>query len=255
MHVSSLMKKKSVVCSASEFRLRDNSCTTVISQLHARWNLISISLPQPNKKQDSLTSPARLLLFTTVESREEVSELTNAATQMDLSKEIKVITEVLSRAMDSVYYIYHADFDNFEKYHKDGAGEELAESVDFLLCDPLYNTRCQSELEDTSHNVFEQNDMDDLCKLAEKSVKPGSHGHAYCSLLQPFSEWRRQQTLTEEKVDSNDGVGQKDEVRDEKVFEEDQTQLFYIRDSDRYERNPQSQKLNLTSVMKQATDL
>lgn len=38
---------------------------------------------------------------------------------------------------------------------------------------------CQSELENRSHDKFEQNDKKDLCGPAKKLIKPGGHGHVF----------------------------------------------------------------------------
>lgn len=94
--------------------------------------------------------------------------------------------EVLSEAINSVYYIYDADIQDLEKLHEVGAGEELAELVDVLLCKPPYNVSRQTKLEDTSHDVFRPNDMHDFCNLAKQLIKPGGHGHVFCSDLRIF---------------------------------------------------------------------
>lgn len=67
-----------------------------------------------------------------------------------------------------------------------GAGEKLAGSKDFVLCDPPYNVRGQCQLENTRLDVLEPNDMDVCCDLPEKLVKSIVHGHLFCSAL-PFS--------------------------------------------------------------------
>lgn len=76
--------------------------------------------------------------------------------------------EVLSNAMNSIYYMYDSDFRSIEEVHKADAREDLVVSLHFLLCDPLYNSRRQSELKKTWRDVLRANDMDNFCDLAKQ---------------------------------------------------------------------------------------
>lgn len=67
--------------------------------------------------------------------------------------------------MNSVLYTYNVNFGDVEEPHKADAGEELAESVDFLRCNSPYNVRRQSMLENTRHDAFEPNDGKHFCSL------------------------------------------------------------------------------------------
>lgn len=131
------------------------------------------------KRQRLLTNLAEQLLLTATEKEKHVLETTDAAVSMYLSLEMKGTMDVLSKVMKSVFRIYDAYLRDFEELQNAGAGEELAESVEFLLGDPFYNFRCQSELENKSHDVFEPNDMDDLGNLANKLIKPDGHENGF----------------------------------------------------------------------------
>lgn len=102
---------------------------------------------------------------------------------MNFSEDAKQATEVLCEGINSVCLIYDADFGDFHELYEAGAGEELAKSVDFQLCDPPYNERRKSELENTGLDMFEPNDIEDFCDLAIKLIKPAGHGHLFCFLL------------------------------------------------------------------------
>lgn len=58
------------------------------------------------------------------------------AASTDLSKEAQRAVEVLSETTKSVYYVYDADFRGLEELSNAGSGKELAESLEFLLCNP-----------------------------------------------------------------------------------------------------------------------
>lgn len=61
-------------------------------------------------------------------------EMSDAATTMDWSKEAKRAMQLLSDEINSVSFIYDADLRHLEELHSSGAGEDLAESMYFLLC-------------------------------------------------------------------------------------------------------------------------
>lgn len=109
---------------------------------------------------------------------------------MDLSEKAKAAMEVLSDAVNSVFYIYHTVSGDFEKLHEADAGEELTVSVDFLLCDPPYHVRGQSKSEDTNYDLFEPNEKGYSCDIAKMLIKPRNNGHASCSTLQCSLWWQ-----------------------------------------------------------------
>lgn len=88
---------------------------------------------------------AGILLLTALEKENDVMKMTNAALTMDFLEEIKRVAEVLLEAMQSVCFIYNASFRDLKVLQDDGGGEALVETVQFLLCDFLYNTSCPSE--------------------------------------------------------------------------------------------------------------
>lgn len=57
-------------------------------------------------------------------------------------------------------------------------------SVGFLMCDPPHNARRPSESENTSYDMLEPAGMDDFGNPAKELIKPGSHVHVFCSVLQ-----------------------------------------------------------------------
>lgn len=111
-------------------------------------------------------------------------EVTNAATSLDLSEEVRRANKLLSETMNSVCYIHDTDSRDLEELRETGGGEEVAESLNFLLCNPFYNIRRQSQLENTSHDVFGPNDMEDLYILAKTLIKTSGRIHVLCSALQ-----------------------------------------------------------------------
>lgn len=88
-------------------------------------------------------------------------------TRWILSEEEKQVIKVLCEAMNFVCYIYDTHFCTREELYEAGAGEDPAESVVFILCDPPYSDRPQSELQKTSRDVFEPSDIDDSRHLAK----------------------------------------------------------------------------------------
>lgn len=93
---------------------------------------------------------------------------------------------MLREAINSVCYIYDADFCDLEELHQAGAEEELAKWVYFVLCARTYNVKRQSELENIIHDASELNDMDDFCDLAKHLINYGDHGHRFFNPLQSF---------------------------------------------------------------------
>lgn len=73
---------------------------------------------------------------------------------MNLSKNAKPASLVLSNAMSLICYIYGTDLSNLEELHVVGAEQELTESMEVLLCDSSYNTNRQSELKSSGLDKF-----------------------------------------------------------------------------------------------------
>lgn len=70
--------------------------------------------------------------------------MTYAAASMNLSEEAKQASGVLGEALNMACCIYDANFSDPEELDKAGAGEDLAEVLDFHLCDHSFNVRGQS---------------------------------------------------------------------------------------------------------------
>lgn len=68
-----------------------------------------------------------------------------SAASMDSCEETKRSMEMCSEVMYSASYIYKDDSRNLEELHEASVGDELAKSVDSVLCDPLYNGWHQSK--------------------------------------------------------------------------------------------------------------
>lgn len=96
----------------------------------------------------------------TPKKEEDVLKTADIAASMDLSEDAKQAMEVLDEPMNSVYYMYDADFCDIAELHEAGGEEELVDSVYFLPCDPAYNLSRQNEWENTTHDVFGPNFME-----------------------------------------------------------------------------------------------
>lgn len=110
--------------------------------------------------------------------------MTKAAAYIDLSEEAKRATEVLGEPRNSVSCIYDDDFRDYAEPHEADGGKRVTDSLHLLLCNPPYNMTHQSKLESTDHDIFEPNDVDDFCDLAKLIIRPGVHGHVFCSVPQ-----------------------------------------------------------------------
>lgn len=86
---------------------------------------------------------------------------------------------------------------------------------------------CQRELEDTSHDVFEQNDMDNFCDLLKTMMSAGCYGHKLCSALRLLSHWRTSQSLKEKKEVASDGEAKEVDIKVERVFKVGRGPLFF----------------------------
>lgn len=126
-----------------------------------------------------------MLLITSLEKGKDTWKMNDPAAMQDLLEATERALEVLGELMNSALYMHDADFRDFEELYEVGAGEEVAESLYFLLCDPSYDVRRQSELEDRSHDLFEPSDMEDFCDLAKTLTELGIYGHVFFRI----SDW------------------------------------------------------------------
>lgn len=65
--------------------------------------------------------------------------------------------------------------------------KELPESVKSLLRGPPPNVGHYIELDNSSNNIFDPNDMEDPCDLAKTLINRDVYRHAFCSAFQQFS--------------------------------------------------------------------
>lgn len=86
--------------------------------------------------------------------------------------------------MNAVYYIKDTDFPDFEELYEVGAGEERLESADLPPFDPSCNVSRRNGFKNTKQDVFGANEMSYFCDNAEKTVRPGHHGHVFCFALE-----------------------------------------------------------------------
>lgn len=73
--------------------------------------------------------------------QKDVSEITTVVGSMSMLDEAKRATEMLGQEMNSVLYIYDADFRNLKEVDKAAVGES-SWLVAFLLFGAVYNLRC-----------------------------------------------------------------------------------------------------------------
>lgn len=99
--------------------------------------------------------------------------------------------------------------------------------------------------------MFALDDMNEFCERAKKLIKPVGHSHVVFK-LQFSSWWRRLWSLREEKEVLGDEDGEEVGIKEYKVFDVDQTLLFYTRAHSHYQQSPRSRSLNHTNVLEQA---
>lgn len=64
-----------------------------------------------------------------------------------------------------VCYVYEVKFNDLEEPRETGAGEELAESLQWLLWELSHDVRHESELENIRRDFFRPDKMDDFYDL------------------------------------------------------------------------------------------
>lgn len=92
-----------------------------------------MTLSEPNQRLRLLTIAAWLLPLFSCENEKDMLEMIDAAVSMDLFKEGEQAMDVSCEVMNSVCYIYDANFCKLEELHKASAQKQLAESKAFLL--------------------------------------------------------------------------------------------------------------------------
>lgn len=156
---------------------------------------------------------------------------------------------MLTEEMNLVFYTFDADFRSFEEGHKAGVGEEVAETVCFLLCDPHYKVRRQRELKNIGRDVLEPKDIDDFHDLPKILVVPAGRGFLFCSALHYSLWYQRSYSLT---TVSNDEETEKAKINEENLFEMEQTPLLYTRPTGHHQQEEPSKRVSQKFVVKRA---
>lgn len=84
---------------------------------------------------------------------------TNATNLSHLSLKTVVAQKALLQAMKKVRCVYNDDFRSWHRTYKLQEAEDLAENVELLLCDTLYNVRREQDFPNKSHNVINAMDV------------------------------------------------------------------------------------------------
>lgn len=74
-----------------------------------------------------------MTLLTALEQKEDALEMTVAEVSTDFSEEVKRVLKMLSKAMNSVWYLYDINLCDLEELHEAVAEEDLAVLVDLLV--------------------------------------------------------------------------------------------------------------------------
>lgn len=188
---------------ASPFRVRDSGGTSLT--LPCTCGSVSMTLLQSNKSSFLLPCPARLPFLNPPDQDADVLKVIDPGHTMNLSEEARRAMAVLSKAMNSARYIYDTNVSILKELYKTGAGRELANFVDFLLCDHPHGVGCRNDQKSPSHDAFKTNFKDKFCNLAETPIKHGGHGLVLYSSLQPFACRLRLQSPVEQKKVVNQG--------------------------------------------------
>lgn len=116
-------------------------------------------------------------LLTVTKKEENFMGITGVAGFMEFLEKTKQAMEVLIEGITFVCNMYDADFGDSEELYGADVFEELEVCIDFLLCDPPFNLRCYSELENTGHHIFRPHSVNDLFTISKTLVHPGGHGN------------------------------------------------------------------------------
>lgn len=103
----------------------------------------------------------------------------------------------MSKLVESIAplcFIHDVDFKNLMEDDELVVGEDLTENVDFAPADPPYNIQRNENNAHAAYDLFGLNDAKDIAKVLGDFMKPGAHGHSFCSALQ-FILWYKAHAL------------------------------------------------------------
>lgn len=118
-----------------------------------------------------------------------------------------------------------------------------------------HNVGSSSELVNTNHDVFGLNYIGSHCNLVKTLIKPGVHGHMFCSALHFFCWWQTVQYLINEKEARNAQEGEEVEVNEKQLFEKEGTHLLYTRAPGHDQQKPRSKALDHERVAEEAVNV
>jgi len=151
----------------------------------------------------------------------------------ELSPEANKAYDVINKEMVQHISCFDGDFRDLPGFYMDTVGGNLSGNVDLILMDPPYNVRRESSKKNASHDIFTNDDMEDVVNLAVDMLKPGGHGIIFCSHLQFHSWYNLLNAETEDVPDySNDVSG--NTVKLDKVFGVEPCGLQFINGAGNY---------------------
>ena len=127
---------------------------------------------------------------TTVAKNEPINTTIRPGRSADISDEANAAYDTLNEAMVKLVAMYDCNFDDLLSTTVDGDGVDLEDNVDFLITDPPYNIRHDSSKENSEHDQFSREDMEDLVDLCASVMKKGAHGIIFCAFSQ-FEQYRK----------------------------------------------------------------
>lgn len=152
-----------------------------------------------------------------------------------LSEEGPMAMKKSLEVMATFCCIYEVDFINSIVEHKQNAREDVNGKVELVLVPHSYNIPRDRNADDSEYDLFTSDDMRDMAMIQGDAMKPGTHGHLYCSSLQFFFRYKAMVSeFTEERttIDSyQENSGSESEesatVEKQEVFEIETTALDY----------------------------
>lgn len=94
----------------------------------------------------------------------------------------------MPQEMKTVCVVHTEDFRSLHKTYELQSGGDLGESVDLLLCDPLYNVCRQNDNQNSDHDEFNQKDIEVFCNFVEYVLNRGGHVHIFYPVVK-FASW------------------------------------------------------------------
>lgn len=143
-------------------------------------------------------TPIPIVLQPDVKEEDVIDDVKPAETLM-LSVEAKAAMRALRKAMAPVCAVFDVPFQSLIAEHDMMTLRILRGTVDFVLTDPPYNVRRKVNTENSEHDKFSFGDMQKISGLLGEVMKPGAHGHVFCSTLQ-FSKWHKVLSSEQKKV-------------------------------------------------------